>query len=257
MDAPLKAEVSVPALLGAVIAAVGTNDFCTALTAWLQAVCPYSYTVIFGYHQAEPPIEIYDDFPKDRRRVFVDDYVGGPYHLDPFYLGAIGPTPAGLYRLKDLAPDRFYQGEYYRTYYMRTGIAEEIGYFASMPQDCHVVLSLMRKESVFSASNFRKLQEVAPVVTALMSHHWRGLREDFTKRGAPHTGQNAPDLDRLTPREKEIVSYILRGHSAEATGLALGISPGTVRIHRRNIYGKLKISSQQELFAQFLASHRG
>ncbi|NIQ08738.1 MAG: helix-turn-helix transcriptional regulator, partial [Gammaproteobacteria bacterium] len=32
---------------------------------------------------------------------------------------------------------------------------------------------------------------------------------------------------------------------------SLGISTGTVRIHRRNIYAKLQISSQQELFAIF------
>ena len=31
----------------------------------------------------------------------------------------------------------------------------------------------------------------------------------------------------------------------------LGISVGTVRIHRRNIYAKLRISSQQELFSIF------
>jgi DNA-binding CsgD family transcriptional regulator len=32
----------------------------------------------------------------------------------------------------------------------------------------------------------------------------------------------------------------------------LGISSGTVRIHRRNIYAKLGISSQGELFALFI-----
>jgi DNA-binding CsgD family transcriptional regulator len=43
----------------------------------------------------------------------------------------------------------------------------------------------------------------------------------------------------LTPREREIVGFILKGHSAEATGQALGVASGTVRIHRRNIYAKL------------------
>ena len=32
----------------------------------------------------------------------------------------------------------------------------------------------------------------------------------------------------------------------------LGISPGTVRIHRRNIYAKLRINSQGELFSKFI-----
>ena len=56
----------------------------------------------------------------------------------------------------------------------------------------------------------------------------------------------------LTPREREVVEFTLKGHSADAVGTILGISPGTVRIHRRNIYAKLRISSQGELFSRFI-----
>jgi DNA-binding CsgD family transcriptional regulator len=58
----------------------------------------------------------------------------------------------------------------------------------------------------------------------------------------------------LTPREREIAAYTLKGHSAESAGQILGISPGTVRIHRRNIYAKLQINSQGELFSRFLST---
>lgn len=239
--------------LGAAIAALGAPGFCPALTAWLQAVVPYTFTVIFGYQGDSRPIEIHDDFPQARRQVFVSDYVEGPYLLDPFYLGAIRPVPPGLFRLRDLAPDRFYQGEYFRTYYMRTEIAEEIGYFAQLPGDAHVVLSLMREEKVFTAPEFRRLSRIAPIVTALMAQHWAGLAEVFATRAAKKPELTGHGLDRLTGREREIVGYILKGHSAEATGQALNIAPGTVRIHRRNIYAKLGISSQRELFARFMA----
>ncbi len=56
----------------------------------------------------------------------------------------------------------------------------------------------------------------------------------------------------LTPRERQVVELTLRGHSADAIGKRLGISSGTVRIHRRNIYSKLRISSQGELFSEFI-----
>lgn len=58
----------------------------------------------------------------------------------------------------------------------------------------------------------------------------------------------------LTPREREVVEHTLRGHSADAIGKLLGISPGTVRIHRKNIYSKLRINSQGELFSEFLSA---
>ncbi|MCY4562930.1 MAG: helix-turn-helix transcriptional regulator, partial [Gammaproteobacteria bacterium] len=43
--------------------------------------------------------------------------------------------------------------------------------------------------------------------------------------------------------------YLLRGYSVKATANRLGISDGTVRIHRHSIYGKLDVKSQTELFA--------
>jgi len=49
-----------------------------------------------------------------------------------------------------------------------------------------------------------------------------------------------------------VVEYTLKGHSADAIGRILDIAAGTVRIHRRNIYSKLRISSQGELFSMFI-----
>ena len=58
--------------------------------------------------------------------------------------------------------------------------------------------------------------------------------------------------DVLTAREREIAQLILIGHSSNSISLNLGISLPTVKTHRRNIYGKLQISSQAELFSLFL-----
>jgi DNA-binding CsgD family transcriptional regulator len=53
------------------------------------------------------------------------------------------------------------------------------------------------------------------------------------------------------------VSYVLQGHSTESIARHLDISPGTVKIHRKNIYRKLGISTQAQLFASFLRSLPG
>ena len=240
-------------LLGQVIESVGEPHFCPALAGWLNSIVPFDYTVVFGYHGASKPVELYDDFPADRRRVFVDDYVIGPYLLDPFYEGAMLPVTPGLHRLRDLAPDRFYQGEYFRTYYVRTEIAEEIGFFCGVGDGYQVVWSLMRKKRPFSVSDVKRLGHAAPVVVSFIRKNWVGLASDFKPLEKPPAEIAGPGLERLTRRELEVVSYILRGYSSEATGKNLEIAAGTVRIHRRNIYAKLKISSQRELFSRFLA----
>ncbi|MNE91634.1 Transcriptional regulatory protein UhpA [compost metagenome] len=56
----------------------------------------------------------------------------------------------------------------------------------------------------------------------------------------------------LTDREREVAHMILRGHSVKSTAIELGISPETVRMHRKNLYLKLQINSQSELFARFI-----
>jgi DNA-binding CsgD family transcriptional regulator len=253
-------------LLGRAIETIGAESFPSAMTAALRALTPYSYTVAFAYRGDARPLDLFDDFPADKRRVFVADYQEGPYLLDPFYLSATRPVAEGLYRMRDLAPDRFYQGEYFRNYYIRTGLAEEIGFFTDLGQGVTVVLSLMRADRSFSARDIATLQAARGPVHALVRRHWAGqvLRFDGARSGAGGAFDrgieqrfHAFGAGILTAREREVAELTLKGHSAEALGRALGISAGTVRIHRRNIYAKLRISSQGELFSRFMATLDG
>lgn len=58
----------------------------------------------------------------------------------------------------------------------------------------------------------------------------------------------------LTPCIGEIVELALRSHSSEAIGRFPGIAPGRTRIHCRNVYPKIRIRSQGELFSLFLCT---
>lgn len=254
--------VSWAPLAGAVVTALDTQGLPSALAGLLRQTAPYTYTVIFGYCGTARPIDLYDDFPHAKRQIFVTDYQAGPYLLDPFYLAAVRPVVPGLYRLRNMAPDRFYQGEYYRNYYAQTGLAEEIAYFVDLPGGATLVLSLMRAEKPFSQKEFLALEAVFPFVAAVAHRHWKGLSPKFGKdhetigpqRQRPALSDSLGSFGAgiLTAREREVAAFTLKGHSAESTGQILGISPGTVRIHRRNIYAKLQINSQGELFSRFL-----
>lgn len=252
--------------LAAALGALETQHFARALVRALGAVATFDYSVIFAYRGAERPLDLFDNFSAERRDVFVTAYQAGPYLLDPFYHAARDRVPAGLYRLRDLAPDRFYQCEYYLSYYAQTGLAEEIGFFLAPSPDVTVVLSLMRtgQRTAFTRPEMARLKAVAPVVTAAAARNWRHLgRTEPRGEAALHSDAdlakvfNAAGRRRLTRRECEVGALVLRGHSSEAIARLLRIAPGTVKIHRKNIYAKLGIASQAELFSLFLSSLSG
>lgn len=96
---------------------------------------------------------------------------------------------------------------------------------------------------------------------AAIAKHWGSLPEQFQNQTLDKTGGSArktmPDAFNneafkiLTPREMDVVEHTLKGFSAEATGQVLGIATGTVHIHKHNIYAKLRINSQGQLFSLF------
>jgi DNA-binding CsgD family transcriptional regulator len=246
------------------IDAIGQDEFPGELSVALREIAPFDYTVIFGFLGSKRPLDLYDDFPPETRRVFVEDYQEGPYLLDPFFLACLNGTPPGLWRLSEIAPDRFRQGEYFRNYYVQTGLAEEACYLVYLENNASLAISLMRRRKAFTQADVAALKSVWPVVDALSRRHWQDLAARFGAPSAPdrqHVGEDiiahafsAIGEGVLTARERQVVEYTLKGHSAEAIGQILQISPGTVRIHRRNIYAKLRINSQGELFSRFIAA---
>jgi DNA-binding NarL/FixJ family response regulator len=55
------------------------------------------------------------------------------------------------------------------------------------------------------------------------------------------------DLDRLTPREAEVLRHIARGYMYKEVALRLGISSKTVEAHVSAVLRKLQLSSRHEL----------
>ena len=250
-------------LLGKCIDSIDSDEFHGNLVEALRALVGIDYSVVFAYRNEEQPVCLGHTYSPQLRVIFVDDYIKGPYLLDPFFKACRKRFDTGLYRLRDIAPDRFLQSEYYRSYYNRTDLSEEVCYIFYPSSGPAVAISLMRsKESPrFSAREFRLLDKVSPIVISLARLHWKDVDGYFKPTSGNDQDQDDHSLieksvgelfgDRITPRETEVIAQVLEGHSSESIANSLGISTGTVRIHRRNIYAKLQISSQQELFAIF------
>ena len=55
--------------------------------------------------------------------------------------------------------------------------------------------------------------------------------------------------DKLTPRETDVLRYLIQGYTNRQIGKKLVISHRTVETHRRSIYIKLDVKNRRQLFA--------
>lgn len=87
-------------------------------------------------------------------------------------------------------------------------------------------------------------------MSAAAEHAAPAMDDTFFKRKAEEIG----DAFRLSPREREILGYIGRGHSSVYIAKTLVISENTVYTHVRNIYRKTGADSREELLEMFIPS---
>ncbi|MGS0893176.1 response regulator transcription factor [Burkholderia stagnalis] len=189
------------------------------------------------------------------------DYVQGLYQLDPFYIANRDAPQSGLFRLSDVAPECFRDTEYYTLYFTHNVVEDEVQFNVVLDAARTLCLSLGSKRR-FSAEHVALLDLIRPWVAGLMRQ-----RMAFEPAGhAPPRRAGGPDgfeqaMARLgtplTARELDVIRLILSGRSNKEIANKLSISAETVKVHRRNLYGKLAINSQSELFSLFLKAQSG
>ena len=165
--------------------------------------------------------------------------------------------------LEEIAPDHFFDSEYYKTYYLKAGSSEDSFYLVDTGNDTQISVSLFQGfggESL-RVEQLNLLRAVEPLVREFIAEFGqRGLqhRADQEASGRDDLKQRVQSAfehfgsDLLTEREREVAHMVLRGHSVKSTASQLSISPETVRMHRKNLYLKLEVGSQSELFALFI-----
>ena len=248
--------------LPAVADAIGTDRFGRRLIDALRHVLSFDWWMVMVYHPQANPDMLDENFTGSWRERGLTTYVGAFFVLDPYYIMSRSLDHPEVCRLDDIAPDGFLESEYHRAHYAAGRIGDEIGYLWPLEPGITFAVSLERSENgpLFSDRDVRNLEAVQPLLAALARRHWLATRARAAETMPMELGrlvqQVAADFGReiLTPRECEVVKLVLRGNSTKSISQALGISPGTVKVHRENIYAKLQVSSQAELFNLFIAS---
>ena len=227
----------------------------------------FDFFAVVHYPREGAPVMLNDNLFAATSPQVIADYTAGTYLLDPVYVACRHGSASGLHRQVDLAPENFSRGEFYccKPLYpcvsdQANALAEEIVYIFRMPDDSCLVLSLMRDKAHerFDTADFTRLSMLEPVIRETLVKHWPCSGHDAKDRIQPR--RPASELEKafsefarktLSSREQTVVSLLLRGHSTLSISHNLSIAEGTVKIHRKHIYEKLRISSQAQLFLKF------
>ena len=238
------------------VKSLGDADFYQYLGDLANSLSGCESCLIVRFELDSGATRLYDNLDETLKESSITPYFAGAYILDPFYTLFRNDAASGFFRLKDCAPDRFYDSEYYRGYYLNTGLVDEIGImFRLSDKACVLVSCGNRSTRPLNTTLLRQLQSAMPVLESLCQKHHLLIQHD----AMPTPLQRPLDVafrnfgkDILSQREREVVQFILKGHSNKSIAKLLEISLDTVKVYNKRFHTKLNVSSQAELFSLFL-----
>ena len=246
------------ALLGELATATKLADFQSSLNQLCAILFePQSILAILFYPDRQPKVMFRWIPDRTLRNTFDTYYHRVGFMLDPFYQRAFLGYDIEAFQLREIAPDRFESSDYFSTYFATTQMVDEIGALQRLDETRSIHLSLgrnagSRKYRSQDVRHFKAMAKaIMPKLAQLISLEQDGdhLTNKVSDLKKCFENLQTSDFGRLSRREAEVCALITQGHSSRAVGLKLGISTQTVKVHRRNVYKKLGISAQNELFA--------
>lgn len=228
------------------IDSVATNQFYPNLLSWLSSFVVFDNAIIYAFEKEGAP-RFLSKVEKRNSDSINRIYQRGAYLMDPFYQELQKGGSSKVLTLKEVAPKGFYHTDYYLNFYRKTGWCDEAGLLLELSADKQLGIFFGNEDQPFLSDENKQasLKEAFDIIRSIARLH----KEVVPKSVSSHYRNT--DLQTcfgLTPRECEVVELILEGKGSPQIAEALFISLGTVKNHRKNIYQKLEINSQVELF---------
>lgn len=262
-----------PALIAArLVEQIGEVGFFDATVGELERAIPHEFCVTLLHQPDKKPQVLFDGLTRLGYGAGLQNYLSKTYRINPFFVAFKTGLQAGFHRMEQLSRDHLPTPDKMSvTSGLHEDDQEEIGFVTKgWPRGMKELLLAVPLSNgalvEFSISQKREkscddrqvadwFQHVVPVFISAVRKHCQialGLTMPHAFPGG--TAMTGDGFNTLSDREMDVVNLILAGHGSEAVGLHLEIALPTVKSHRRNIYRKLGISSQAELFA--LAARR-
>ncbi|KMM99267.1 regulatory protein, luxR family [Pseudomonas psychrophila] len=237
---------------------IGQAGFTATLFQALECIRPIQATTLYLYPHGGMPSALFELEGPWLPQGNVRQYLSGFYLLDPFYGACIEGVSSGCYNLDDVAPDHFELGEYFQSFYRHSHLEDELNYILQSSAGLSLSVSLAFTQKLDAATT-QQFKRIAPWVLAVLGKHFvgldaRGARFENLLEQRIHSALNNFGSSLLTERECRIAQLILRGHSTRSLAERLGVTEDTIKSHRKNIYSKLDIGTQSELFSLFIDS---
>ena len=244
--------------LSKAVDSIGQTEFLPNMMDYLRIDVPFVGMLLLMVDELNRPTHIYDTI-RAAYRPNLDIYLDGVYELDPFFVSFSKNRQTCAMLIRDVAPDRFQLTEYYRRYYRNIELRDEMALFTELGDDRYLSFSIARRvsEPRFRRHELKYIERDLPVLAALCRQHFKQASTQPNDASAEQRLEFALERfgeEALTPRERDVAVCILKGHSSKSTAREIEVSPETVKIHRKNIYRKLNVSSQSDLFVRFVAT---
>jgi DNA-binding CsgD family transcriptional regulator len=241
------------------ITAIGSDAHVEQLIDFLGALVPHDRVTVVRYSTTERPEFISHRNYSD---VMVRKYLDIYYVYDPFYAYWRNKKTSGVVALRQWLEPR---GPYISEFLGESVISDEIGVLLNDGPGWCLGIFLDRSTGHFSKPEFKRLQDRFSVFAAIHDRDIQSRASDFMRTGQKRTEGRTPKRlstiqlppslwPELSARERQMVQLMLEGFPAASIAKKLGIAYGTVKNHRLNIYRKLDITTERELFLNYITS---
>ena len=220
------------------------------------------------YKRRGNPFHVCDTFRTEKAKQGLSNYTNSTYILNPAYNAYCKGLKSGVYRIRDLSSGNQVNNDHYHTLKIKRIPSEELEYITdcwplnmeeifiavSLPADEMGEISLLRARSKggFTNADIALLNAHLPLIEAVYRQYWiKARRYALTDNATVPVDYLLKTVfaGRLSSRENQVAVLVLKGLSGQSIAEQLGISVTTVKTHRKNLYSKLNITTQTELFS--------
>jgi DNA-binding CsgD family transcriptional regulator len=237
---------------------VHQSDFIAALCSTLESFLHFDSLGLVVFSDHCPPELKFTSAHSDQ------DYFSQTYRpktclADPLYQQSTTNIKPGLFRREELLGGAYWNSDFCRQFYRDQNLKDEASILVPVEDGKVALLILARRggSAEFQPSDWRQLAMLSPIVVSSLRQHMRYCHSESEPQAEDYQRAMAGfGQGKLTARERQITKLLLQGYCAKEIARELGITYGTVKIHRKNLYTKLEISSQSQLFNLFMHSSR-